>query len=466
MKAFTIDTIAEAVNGKIIAGSPSAMVRNVSKDSRQVEPGDLFFPLKGERYDGHSFIAEAVKAGCSSFIVSSEEQAKKLIDGGFCGHTVEAAVPNVILVEDVNKALRDLAAFYIRQFDLKKIAVTGSNGKTTTKDMIYQIISGRYSTIKSEANMNNEVGLPLSVLKLSESVEAAIFEMGMYTAGEIDMLADIVRPQTGIITNIGTAHIQNFESREGIRRAKMEIAAYMDSDCALIINTDCNLLTPKKSAGPYKLIKVGSAADNDFVLSDINNRGEAGIDFLISREAEKARFFLPILGVHNALNAALAVAAASEAGIGLMESAARLEGFSIPNKIIEHNGVKVIDDTYNASPDSMKAALDMLKSIEGKRHIAVLGDMNELGNNSKAYHNLIGAYAAIKGMDALITVGAKACEIGNGAEGNLGDGVLYICKTKEDAWGKLENMLRPDDVILIKGSRGMSMETLVKRILE
>ncbi|MDR2771384.1 MAG: UDP-N-acetylmuramoyl-tripeptide--D-alanyl-D-alanine ligase, partial [Clostridiales Family XIII bacterium] len=243
MVELRLGEIAEAVNGRLIRGGADARVRGVSTDSREAGPDDLFFPLIGERYDAHRFIPEALRSGCANFIVAREDAAPA--DG-------EA---NAILVADTTRALQDLARFYIRRFDIKKLAVTGSTGKTTTKDMLFHICGARYRTAKSQANMNNEIGLPLAILAMEADTEAAVLEMGMYRAGEIDLLADIVRPDVGVITNVGTAHIKNFESRDGIRDAKLEIAGHMGPQDALVINTTGDgALSETCASGPYKLI--------------------------------------------------------------------------------------------------------------------------------------------------------------------------------------------------------------------
>jgi UDP-N-acetylmuramoyl-tripeptide--D-alanyl-D-alanine ligase len=479
--------IAEAVGGKLISGEAGATVSGVSKDSREAGASDLFFALVGEKHDAHSFIPQAVEAGCRSFVVSDPGAAP--------------AGMNVVLAEDTAKALRDLARHYIRGFGIKKIGVTGSTGKTTTKEMIYHICKERFKTAKSATNMNNEIGLPISVLNMEEGTEVGIFEMGMYTPGEIDMLADIVRPDIGVITNIGDAHIQNFENREGIRDAKLEITNYMGPGEVLAVNTDGGCLTEESASGPYRLVKVGRTGRNDFIISGVESEGESGLTFFLEHGDDMVKFFMPILGSHNAGNAALAVAAAHSLGISLEEAAERLSSFTISGRLAGKDGMKIIDDTYNASPDSMRAALDMLDSVKGIRKIAILGDMNELGRRSAEYHRKVGAYAAKKKIGMLVAVGEKAAGIAEGAaeyvakaggsdgagsaagagsagtaagahpagageaEGAGGMKILSFA-TKDEAWAAISSMLAAGDVILVKGSRGMAMEVLVKRILK
>ncbi|MDR1245823.1 MAG: UDP-N-acetylmuramoyl-tripeptide--D-alanyl-D-alanine ligase [Clostridiales Family XIII bacterium] len=455
MKELKFSEIAEAVKGRVICGAANAGVRGVSTDSRKASAGDLFIPLIGERHDAHDFIPETLSAGCSSLLVSREDAVP------------EGCEANVILVEDTTRALQDLARFYIRRLDIAKIAVTGSTGKTTTKEMLFHICDGRYKTAKSQANMNNEIGLPLSVLSIGEDTEAVVLEMGMYRAGEIDMLADIVRPNVGVITNVGTAHIKNFESRDGIRDAKLEISGYMGPRDTLVINTmGAGALSEDCAAGDYKLVKVGNTGKSDFILSGVRSDNEKSIFFLLEHGDGIQRFSVPILGIHNATNAALAVAAASCLGISMEDAAKRLESFEIFNKITGKNGMKVIDDTYNANPDSVRAALDMLETVRGIRKVAVLGDMNELGEGSAEYHRQIGAYAAGKNIGLLITVGEKALGIADGAEQERPSLEILRFGDKDKALSEVKGILTAGDVILVKGSRGMHMETVVKRILE
>jgi UDP-N-acetylmuramoyl-tripeptide--D-alanyl-D-alanine ligase len=315
--------------------------------------------------------------------------------------------------------------------------------------------------------MNNEIGLPLSILDMEEDAEAVVLEMGMYRAGVIGLLADIVRPNVGVITNVGTAHIKNFENREGIRDAKLEIARYMGPRDTLVINTiGDNALNETIASGAYRLLKVGATGKSDFILSSVQSDNDKEISFFLEHGEEIQKFLIPNLGIHNATNAALAVAAASLVGVSMAEAAKRLEKFTISNKLTGKNGMKVIDDTYNANPDSMRAALDMLETVRGIRKIAVLGDMNELGKKSAEYHRRIGAYAAGKNLGLLIAVGEKAAGVAEGArEANAALEVLHF-ETKERAWDAMRGILTAGDVILVKGSRGMSMESLVKRILE
>jgi UDP-N-acetylmuramoyl-tripeptide--D-alanyl-D-alanine ligase len=456
MRELNFGEIAEAVKGRLINGDARVRVRGVSTDSREVGPSDLFFPLIGENHDAHDFIGDVLRAGCKNFIVAREDAAPADEHGA-----------NVILVADTTRALQDLARFYIRRFDVKKLAVTGSTGKTTTKDMLFHICEGRYKAAKSPANKNNEIGLPLSILGMAEDAEVAVFEMGMYRAGEIDLLADIVRPNVGVITNVGTAHIKNFESREGIQDAKLEIARYMGPQDTLIINTiGDNALHETVASGVYGLRKVGNTGKSDFILSGVRSDNDREISFFLEHGEDIQKFLIPILGIHNATNAALAVAAASCIGVSMTEAAKRLESFTLSNKLTGKNGMKVIDDTYNANPDSMRAALDMLETVRGIRKIAVLGDMNELGKKSAEYHRQIGAYAAGKDLGLLIAVGEKAAGIAEGAKtANAALEILHF-ETKERAWDAMKGILTAGDVILVKGSRGMAMETLVKRILE
>jgi UDP-N-acetylmuramoyl-tripeptide--D-alanyl-D-alanine ligase len=284
--------------------------------------------------------------------------------------------------------------------NIGRLAITGSTGKTTTKDMLAHICAGRFKTAKSDSNMNNEIGLPLSVLAMDGSEEIGVFEMGMYQKGEIDTLAGILKPEIGVITNIGMSHIQNFKNQEGILNAKLEISNYMGKGGVLIVNADDAFLSRD---GIYdeelEIVKVGRTGKSDFIISAVVSAAENELNFNLEHGGEIEKFKLNMLGTHNAVNASLAAAAAFRIGIPLKESAERLVQYSAPGRLIGKNGMKILDDTYNASPDSMRAALDSLNGIRGIRKIAILGDMNELGERSPEFHREVGEYASGINLD-------------------------------------------------------------------
>lgn len=457
MKRLTIENIIKAVKGELLLGDPKDEITGVSTDSRKVLEGDVFFPLIGEQHDAHDFISQALERGCRTFVVSRMPGVN--INGRL----------NVILVNDTTKALQDLAAYYLSLFSIKKVGVTGSTGKTTTKEMLYWIFSEKYRTARNVGNLNNHIGLPLTVLSLPEDTEAGIFEMGMSELGEIDLLAELVRPDIGIITNIGISHIENLGSRENILKAKLEITNYFTSNGILIVNEDNNLLSREEVKGEYQVITTGETGRSNFIISNIADFGEEGIEFTIEHNKEMQTFRLNVPGRHNAYNGALAVAAAVSCGITMEEAAKGLLKLEITDKRLNikgKNGMKIIDDTYNASPDSMKAAIDVLTATRGFRKIAILADMFELGENSDAFHAEVGRYAAESNVDILVAVGNQAKHIAQAAAEILGENKVHYYETKELLINDIGSMISSGDVILLKGSRGMAMDQVVKKIME
>lgn len=450
-----------ALKGQLIVESDNDFISQVCIDSRKVKPGDLFFALIGETQNGHKFVNDVIKAGCKCIIVSekTEINTKMAMEKGIA----------IVLVEDTTKALQLLATHCLKQFKIPKIGVTGSTGKTTTKEMLYYILREKYKVGRNLGNFNNHIGLPLTILSLEEDIEVGIFEMGMSEFGEIHVLADIVRPDIGVITNIGTSHIENLGDRSGILKAKLEITDYFDESNILCINTDSDMLTVENCQGKYQLARAGTTGRDDFIISNIVDLGESGIEFSIEYKEEIQGFKLNIPGRHNAFNGALAVCVAVNLGMTLAETAKGLLEMELTDKRLNikgKNGMKIIDDTYNASPDSMKAALDVLMSTRGVRKIAILGDMLEMGEKSGDYHFQVGSYASSLGIDQLICIGKASKKIAEGALKHMKKQDILYGETKEKLYKQILDMVAMGDVILVKGSRGMAMDEIVKKIME
>lgn len=459
MKKLTIEQIVKAVNGELLLGNPKDEVTGVSADSRQVSENDIFFPLIGETHDAHDFIPQALERGCRTVVISRSPDEKLL----------QSPDLNLISVMDTTKALQDLAAYYLTLFSIKKVGVTGSTGKTSTKEMLYWVLSQKYKAARNMGNLNNHIGLPLTVLSLPEDTEVGIFEMGMSEFGEIDLLANLVRPDIGVITNIGISHIENLGSRENILKAKLEITNYFTEDSILIVNEDNDFLSKENVMGNYRVVTTGETGRSSFIISNIVDYGENGIEFTLEYKEELQTFRLNVPGRHNAYNGALAVAAGVCLGVSMKEAAKGLLKLEITDKRLNikgKNGMKIIDDTYNASPDSMKAAIDVLNATKGFRKIAILADMFELGENSDAFHYEVGRYAAESSVDILIAVGTQAKHIAKGAGEILGENKVHYYETKELLIKDIGSMISSGDVILLKGSRGMAMDQVVKKIME
>lgn len=458
MKPLTVGEIAKALNGKIICGDSGRAVTGVSTDSRKITENDLFFALQGEKSDGHAYLEKAREKGCRAAVVSREI----LLDSDM----------SLILVEDTLEALQRLAKYYLSGFEsLLKIGVTGSTGKTSTKELLYWSLCGKYVAAKNTGNFNNHIGMPLTALSVNEEHTAAIFEMGMGNFGEVELLADIARPDMGIITNIGVSHISELGSRENILKAKLEITNYFDENSKLIINFDNDLLSALDwSEKRYKVVKVGSSDECDYIIKNIKDMSEEGVILTLQIEEKDYDFIIPIPGVHNGHNGALAIAAASEAGIepSLIADNIKLCKHTDKRLVISNSslGVKVIDDTYNASPDSMRAGIDVLLSVEGKRKLAILGDMLGMGEETEKYHRQVGEYAGKKNLDMVITVGKDASYIADSASEYLGKAKIEIYESREALLENIDSLILPGDAVLIKASRAIGMELIAEYLLK
>ncbi|MEG0291506.1 MAG: UDP-N-acetylmuramoyl-tripeptide--D-alanyl-D-alanine ligase [Anaerovoracaceae bacterium] len=446
MKEMNGKEILDAISGKQIAGSLDNIVKGVCQDSRLIKKGEAFFAIKGAAFDGHNFIDNAIN-GDASVIVYDNPLA---IDKDKANGTL------LILVPDSTKALQDLARYYLSKMNAKIIGVTGSTGKTSTRDMMYYVCRQKYKTAKNRGNYNTVVGVPLTILEMDIDTQVAVLEMGMDRFGEIDTMAELTRPDIGVITNIGVSHLEHLGSREGIMDAKMEITNYFDENNVLIISEGEDLLVRENVHGEYKVVVTGINKNCDLVIEDIRETGDNSISFTIKNGNDFKVIDLPVPGRHNALNASLAIAAGLELGITFDEAAQGLKGMELTGKrlaIKDVNGIKIIDDTYNASPDSMKAALETLFNTEGQRKVAVLGDMYELGENEEEYHKAIGEFAKTK-ADVVFTIGDLAK--------NINKELNY--KTREEFILAQARFFQKGDVVLFKASRGMALEKVIEKL--
>lgn len=456
MDKLTIKEIREAVNGKLIAGNEDDVVDNVCTDSRKVNSRSLFVPIIGDVYDAHRFIPDVIKKKCMNLIVSD----RSAVEG------IENI--NAIEVKDTTKALQNIAAFYLRKLKLKTVAVTGSIGKTSTRDITYAILSEKYKTGTTVKNYNNDIGVPLTIFGFDSSMEAAVLEVGMDHPGEIHRLVNIIRPDTGIITYVGVSHIENLGSRENIRAAKMEIADYFGKENHLILNRDNDMLENLETDEDYEIVSVGSKPYYRYYVHDIKDNGVNGVKFVLTKEGKDYHIDVPVPGAHNAVNASLAIAACETLGVSVEEAVRGIRKMKLTEKrlaITNKNGIQVIDDTYNASPESMKSAINTLMKSDGRRKIAILGGMNELGADSSEFHREVGEHAALLSVDLLITIGRKALDIAEGARDRLPENRNLHFETKEDFYQKMENLIQEGDTILVKASRGFEMEQVVEKLI-
>lgn len=447
MEKLTLKTIAEWTDGELVGDNLS--ISEISIDSRQISPETLFIAVKGERFDAHDFIADVQKNGAKAVM---------------CHKRVECGIP-VIYVKDTKKALLDLAREYRKSIEnLTVVGLTGSVGKTTTKEMAYAVVSKKFNALKTEGNLNNEIGLPKTLFRLNSEIQAAVIEMGMSDFGEISRLTRTALPDIGIITNIGVSHIEHLGSRDGILKAKLEILEGMKKGSPLIINGDNDKLKTVNNKD-YRIIYFGIENEQaDVRAIDINEDGQ-NTEFTVVFGDKTQKVKLPTVGIHNVYDALSAFAVGLELKIEpekIAQALSEYEPSGMRQRIKDINGIKVIEDCYNASPDSQRAALNALKSVKSERKIAVLGDMLELGDYSKQAHCDIGKYAAEKQIDMLFTFGEESKNITETAQKFGMDAFAFTDKTV--LFNALKGELKKGDAVLFKASRGMKLEEVIEML--
>ncbi|MCD6223993.1 MAG: UDP-N-acetylmuramoyl-tripeptide--D-alanyl-D-alanine ligase [Deltaproteobacteria bacterium] len=452
--------ILEAVRGELLYGDLEHSFAGISIDSRTLSRGDLFVAIKGQNYDGHDFIADAVESGAAGLLVSRSEIAGATYNRWASKGIVCLAAENTI------EALGDLAALNRKRTGVSVVAITGSNGKTTTKEMTASVLSRRFDTLATKGNYNNEIGLPLTMFRLAASHKWAVLELGMNRPGEIGRLAGICRPDIGVITNIGTAHLEGFDSIEGIARAKGELLEHIRNNGTAVLNADDPRLLGLAGKIQKDLLLFGFH-ENAAVRAQNIKQEAFGLSFSLLLPGESIFVNLKAHSPVFVSNALAAAAAGHLAGLNAGEIKSGLEDFQPVegrmNIMKTRGGFHIIDDTYNANPDSMKAAINALKSLKGRgRGIFVAGDMLELGKDAGLIHQEIGALAAAGDISRLYITGAFADEVARGAHTKgLKSGKIFS-GTKEEILEELTNRVKPGDWILVKGSRVMCMEDIVK----
>lgn len=432
-------------------GCADADITNITIDSREAGEGTLFFAIKGDRFDAHDFVPEVMAKGAAAAV---------------CSRPVEGvAEDKILLVPDTRLAFLALAKHYRAKFDIPVVGLTGSVGKTTTKEMVAAVLSQKYKTLATQGNFNNEIGLPKMCFRLDSGYEAAVLEMGMSGFGEIHRLSDTARPTIGIITNIGVCHIEMLGSREGILRAKMEILDGMDDDAPLIINGDNDLLPNGVKDIPNPLTVCGiSTPDADCRAENIVQNSDS-MSFVIRYDGERYPVTLPAVGQHNVYNACIAFACGMLLDVSAEQAVKGLSEYvptGMRQKIVRKGGITVIEDCYNASPDSIKASLRVLRDYDCRRRIAVLGDMKELGSYSRTAHLECGRAVAESGMDVLLAYGEDAKWYIEGAGSDVPCALHF--DDKQALADKLCSLLREGDAVLVKGSRAMKLEEVILAI--
>lgn len=439
-----IKEILKITNGKLICGDEDLDIQNFEKDTRIIQKGDMYVAIKGEKFDGNDFYKDAINKGAVACLMSKEPDEK---------------IGSIVLVENTVKAIQQIAAYKRSQVDIPVVAVTGSVGKTSTKDIVAAVMSQKYKVLKTQGNLNNDIGLPFTLLRLHDE-NAIVVEMGMNHFGEISLLTSIAKPTLAIITNIGTAHIGNLGSRENILKAKLEILEGLQGN-SVIINNDNDLLSDwaEKKKEKYNIITYGINNKNSkYVAEDIHSyedRSEYRID---GREV-----VVPVGGEHFVLNSLCAIAVGRYFDIPMEKITEGISGFELTKGRMEIEkakcGASIINDTYNANYDSMKAAIEYLEKIEGKRKIAVLGDMKELGEYSESLHRKVGE--EVKDIDILITIGELAKCIEETADVRE---MLHF-DNNESALEYLKKIMKKDDIILLKASNSMKFGDIAKELI-
>jgi UDP-N-acetylmuramoyl-tripeptide--D-alanyl-D-alanine ligase len=447
--ALTLTELADMCHGTLHVGSPSQTVRRISKDTRTLVAGDLYLALRGENHDGNVYAKDAVAKGAAGAILDA------VPDG------LPAEFP-IIVVDDTLLALHRLAAAWRDRLALKVVCITGSSGKTSTKEFTAAVLSVRYRVVKTEGNLNNHIGLPLSILSASISDDAAVWEIGMNHPGEIGPLARLARPDLAIITNIGVAHIEYMGSREAIANEKGSLAEAVGTRGAVILPTEDDFATQIAARTTARVIRAGLSSGTLWASNIVMSAG--GSRFTIHTAAESFPAEVSAPGEHMVRNALLAVAAGLELGLDLEEcaeglAAARLTGGRLARRILR--GVTLLDDTYNANPDSMEAALKTLGALPvAGRRIAVLGKMGELGEHAAAGYQRVGRNAA-RVADALIAVGTETTPLSDTARA-AGLKEVHTTADTAEAAGLLRKMAREGDLVLVKGSRAARMERVIE----
>ena len=454
MKELTLKQIADWCGGKVSARFEHLRVSRMQSDSRKVRSGDLFVALKGAKADGHDFAETAINHGAVAALVS---------------RPISEKLPS-IEVEDTLRAYGDIAAGYRKLTGVKVVGITGSVGKTTTKEMTASVLEAAYHTAKTEGNHNNNLGLPMTIMDMPENTEVAVLEMGMNHSGEMEYLSSIARPDLAIITNIGTMHIEHLGTREGILQAKLEIMRGMPDDGVGVFNGDEPLLWNIRAIGKHKKYYYGIENHAcDVTATDIVELDD-GVRFVVHGFGQQFELFVPMLGRHAVYNALAATTVGLLLGVKPEQIQARFSSFhntGMRQKIYVKNGVTIIEDCYNAGPESTEAALDVLAGIKTDgRRIAVLGDMLELGNRSAAEHYRIGRLAVGK-ADLLLTYGEHSVRTLTGAiTGGMNPKNTDHFDTHEDMAHMLKMRVSEGDVVLFKGSRGMRMEKVLQLFLD
>jgi len=451
MIALSVSELIRITGGKLLCGTDTGIITDVTTDSRTAHAGTLFIAMCGARVDGHDYVQTAFEQGAVCALVEKE-----------CDCSIGQAV---VLVDDTVDAMGAVAHYVMKQLSVPTVAITGSVGKTTTRDMTHAVLSAKFRTLKNEGNFNNQIGVPLTVFRADNQTEAAVIEMGMDHFGEIDNLAAIVNPDVAIVTNIGMSHIEQLGSQENIYKAKSELFLHTKAEGVVILNGDDKILMAHKQELSQKVITVGVAHTGaDLVASDIFAKKD-GVSFRVSGMGHDFKVTLPVPGEHNVINALLACAAGLYYQIPCQQIAVALQNFALTGMrmdIFRCGTITVINDCYNAAPASVAAALSVLSKQTGRK-VAILGDIAALGDYSYNAHKNLGAEIVKHEIDLLLTVGQQAKYIAEGAfEHGMDSSNLVSTDTVEELLSHLSSHIKENDAVLVKASRVMGLERVTE----
>ena len=446
MKPFTLAEIAAACGGTYVGNEDmkSAVITSVERDSRQVKEGSLFLAIKGERVDGHDYIQKCYDSGAICAI---------------CEKAPENADKPYILVPSTLQAVKEIGRAYREKFDIPVVGVSGSVGKTSTKEMLYAVLSQKFKTHKTQGNLNNELGVPLTLLSMPEDTEAAVIEMGISGFGEMTRLAKMAQPTICVLTIIGCCHLENLGDRDGVLKAKTEMFDYAKEGAAFILNGDDDKLSTVKDVRGTKPIFFGLDKSNRYYAENIENNGEGGVSCTLCFDGKRLDVTIPAIGSYMVSNALAAVAAGNLLGLSDEQLKNGVEAYKTVGSranVINTGKLRIIDDCYNANPTSVKASLDTLKNFEGRK-VAILGDMKELGSNELSLHYDTGAYAKEIGIDRVLSVGPLAKELARGAEDVWFESIDALLP-------ELPDLLKDGDTVLVKASHSMHFENIVENL--
>lgn len=455
MKDMTLDAMAKACRGQLCGANTMQFLnaRGIVIDSRMVQDDYVFVAIKGERTDGHRYIEQVFADGALAVVTEQPLTISK----------------PYILVDSTRQALKDLAAFYLSRLDVKVVGISGSVGKTSTKEMIASVLSRKYQVHKTKGNFNNEIGLPLTIFKLEETHQAAVLEMGISDFGEMHRLAAVAQPDIAVLTNIGMSHLKTLGSRDGILKAKTEMFDHLRGDACVILNGDDDLLCTltQVNGKPPIFYGIGASRHKQAYASDIENLGLRGIRLTIHLADDAIRVRIPIPGEHNVYNALAAAAVGRQLGLTNeeikdgIENARTIDGRT---NLIETRNMTVIDDCYNANPLSMKASIDVLATALG-RTIAVLGDMGDLGQDERRLHYEVGRHLAEKGIDILFCAGTLSHETARAVREHNPSCTVYEYEKRDDMVKELLPFLQEGDSVLVKASHFMEYADVVEAII-